>query len=31
VLPVWTEANTQDIAVKCSIVSIHHTFENKKQ
>ena len=30
-LTICTEANTQDFPVKCSIVSIHHTFENKKQ
>ena len=30
-LAIWAEANTQDFPVKCSIVSTHHTFENKKQ
>jgi hypothetical protein len=30
-LTIWTEANTRDKAVKCSIVSTHHTFKNKQE
>ena len=28
---VWSEANTPDMPVKCSIVSTHHTFENEQE
>ena len=28
---VLTEGNTRNPAVKCSIVSTHHTFENKQE
>jgi hypothetical protein len=30
-LAIWTEANSPDTPVKCSIVSTHHTFENKQE
>ena len=30
-LAIWTETNTRDRPVKSSIVSTHHTFENKKE
>ncbi len=30
-LTIRTEGNALDIAVKCSIVSTHHTFENKQE
>jgi len=30
-IAIWTEGNTRDRPVKSSIVSTHHTFENKQE